>query len=373
MLFAYLIVFFSGFITSSILHRIVIPVATKYGYVDQPGERKLHRIPVPYGGGIAIFLSLAFVSCFGYLFISWDFISESLSDYVSFDNLKGANQTFAIAVGAFLIFILGLIDDILDLNAKLKLSIQALIITYVIIKGSLLMSFFIPTETLGFFGTLFWVLLIMNAFNLLDNMDGLCSGVSVITLGIHFILMCIHEQYFVAMFTILLFSIIIVFFSFNKPPAKVYLGDAGSLLIGFLIAVLSIKSTYYRDGQTLASVLTPILILTIPIYDVLTVMYIRYKQHKPFFVGDQNHFSHRLLALGFSQKQALVTILCITLAMGLGVILLSQSNSYEALLILGQVILLFFVIRAIEAASLKKQNELELLNSNHGAKSSEHN
>ena len=143
---------------------------------------------------------------------------------------------------------------------------------------------------------------------------------------------------------------------FNKPKAKVYLGDAGSLLMGYLIAILSIMSTYYREGQNLSTFFTPLLVLSVPLFDVLTVMLIRYKLGVPFFKADKNHFTHRLKNLGFNANQVLISMMGITVVMGLGAIWLNQSNNFQSVIIFTQALFIFIVIAYLEAKGFKNKD-----------------
>lgn len=350
---AYLLVFSASLCLSYGVHKLVLPLSVKLGYLDQPSQRKLHQTAVPYGGGIAIFASMAILGMLVYLVLKLGLGTQILSQHIHINALLEDPRACAIALGGTGIFLLGLFDDIFDIRPRIKLFVQITIISAVLYYGRMQMSFFVPIPMIGFVVTLFWMILITNAFNLLDNMDGLCSGISLLTLTVHFTILALGGQYLIALLTISLMGIIVVFFNINRPPARQYLGDAGSLLLGFLIAMLSILSTYYREGQALTSIFTPLLILAIPIYDVVTVMHIRKITGKPFFEGDKNHFSHRLLSLGFSSRQALMIISALTLAMGIGAILLIKSSDKVALLIFLQAFLIFIVIRVIENASLK--------------------
>ena len=351
MLSIYVLVYGVGVLVAAIIFRWTIPLAEKFGYIDTPNERKLHTTPVPYGGGVAIFLSLSVSALLFLLPVYFGWItSDTLSWKINLSMLPLDPRTISVALGAAGIFTLGLLDDIYDLRPRFKLFIQALIISTVIIVARVQISFFIPLPIIGFIGTLLWVIFITNVFNLIDTTDGLCSGITLVALGVHFALLIEHNQYLIALLILFVMAPITVFFWNNKPPARLYLGDAGSLMIGYLVAMLSIFSTYYREGQSLSAIFTPLLILAVPLFDVSTVMLIRYRRKAPFFRADKNHFPHRLLAMGMNKWQTLITICSLSLAMGIGALLLSKGGTRETLLVFAQASIILGVILILERA-----------------------
>ncbi|MBF0245975.1 MAG: undecaprenyl/decaprenyl-phosphate alpha-N-acetylglucosaminyl 1-phosphate transferase, partial [Planctomycetes bacterium] len=264
---AYISVFAVGCALTSLYLFVVRPLAERVGYVDRPGPRKSHSRPVPYGGGVAIFLSL-FSICSSVLILeSLGLGSTVTSHHLDLRLVRTDLTTYAIAAGGVGIFLIGLLYDVFDLSALTKLGLQSLIALTVVLLGPR-MSFFSPSQVLAVAGTVFWILLITNAFNLLDNMDGLSTSIAGIALGIHFILLHGQGHYLLALLTLLLLSSLVAFLFFNLPPARIYLGDAGSLLIGYIVAILSVLSTYYEEGAPVGALVTPILILAIPLYDV---------------------------------------------------------------------------------------------------------
>ncbi len=353
MLPAYLAVFSCGFVACWLILMGARRFALRVGYVDIPNSRKLHKEPVPYGGGLAVFLTLSLL-CLGYFTLAHLGLLSALPAGLEWSQLARDPQALAIAAGGAAIFLIGLVDDMLDLRPRTKLLLEIIALLVVLGFGPK-MSFFSPSPWLGTVGTLFWLLLITNAFNLLDNMDGLCAGVSLVCLGVHFLLLHHGGQYLIATLTLLLAGPVLAFLLRNFPPAKLYLGDAGSLLLGYCVGQLSVLSTYYREGEALVSILTPVLILAIPLYDVATVMWIRFKTGQPFFKADRNHFSHRLLNLGLSPRQVLGTITALSLALGLSAMLLSHAGRLQSLAIFLQALLVIAVILILENAGLRKK------------------
>lgn len=356
MFYAYLVTFGAGLALSLAFLFVLRPLAIRIDYVDRPNARKLHKAPTPYGGGVAVFCAMATMGLLvvGGAVTGW---ADALLP-VEIVNPRElfSLRTITIGCAGAGIFLLGLIDDFKNLPPKVKLAVQTLLCSAVILSD-VQITFFVQSPVISFLGTLFWMLLITNAFNLLDNMDGLSSSVALVALAIHFVLLHTHDQFMVSLLTVLLASCIFGFFLMNAPPAKIFMGDAGSLLIGYSISVLSILSTYYQEGAQLASLCTPLLILAIPLYDVASVMFIRFRIGQPFFKADKNHFSHRLLVLGLSPRQALITIVSLAFAMGLGALILRDANNFHSVLILIQTLLIFAVIVVLEWAGRKIKNE----------------
>lgn len=351
----YASIFITGCSIAAVLTPVCIHFSKKYGYIDIPNERKLHNKAVPYGGGVAIFLSLSVMVIIAFFVLASQALHDKIAMYIDGYVILRDERIVAIISGAVAIFVLGIVDDLIEFSAKIKLTLQIIIISAVLYFSSLSMSFFVYEPVIGFIGTMLWVVLITNAFNLLDNMDGLCSGVSLLTLAFHFILLLSFGQYVVACLTVMVSAPLFIFFLYNKPSAKVYLGDAGSLMLGYIIAILSVLSTYYREGQHLSSILTPLIILAIPLYDVATVMVIRLKLKQPFFKADKNHFSHRLLKLGMSPAQSLSAILALSAITGISSLLIIKSSNIQAILILLQVLLVFVVVTLLEWISSRQK------------------
>jgi UDP-GlcNAc:undecaprenyl-phosphate/decaprenyl-phosphate GlcNAc-1-phosphate transferase len=173
-------------------------------------------------------------------------------------------------------------------------------------------TLFIPSAIAAYAFTVLWILTITNALNFLDNMNGLCTGLGFIAAWSCAWAAAIQGQYLVATLAFLICGALLGFFPFNFPKAEAFLGDAGSHLVGFLIAVLAILPNFY-SSQTPhpVAVFTPLFILAVPLYDLITVVLIRWGKGQPFYVGDTNHISHRLVNAGYSRSHAVLLILLI--------------------------------------------------------------
>jgi UDP-GlcNAc:undecaprenyl-phosphate GlcNAc-1-phosphate transferase len=207
--------------------------------------------------------------------------------------------------------------------------------------------------------TAIWIVGITNAFNLLDNMDGLCSGVAIIASTILMVLCLQSGELFVTAFIILLIGSLSGFWIYNFKPAKIFLGDSGSLLIGYFLSIITILPTFYdghKENAHVLSIFMPIIILAIPIFDTMSVMLIRFKNKKPFFQGDKNHFSHRLVSLGLSQQQAVLMIYLVCLSTGISTLLLLKLDVFGSSILFVQVIFIFLIIAILENAGRKKRS-----------------
>lgn len=363
----------SFFITFAFI-PLVRKIALKINFIDAPGERKVHTTPIPLGGGIAIFLGISLTFILAVLGAYWlrnypasGGLDSALVPKQIFEYIPGVFQMLPrlliIFGGAAAIFILGIFDDIKKFSAPIKFFFEIIICICIIASG---ISFSLFMEPFGFWGelvsaavTLFWMILVINSFNLLDHMDGLSSGIAAITSIIFLAIALGTKQYFIACFLITIIGSCFAFLIFNFHPAKIFMGDAGSLLLGYFIAVLTVLFTFYKEHSSYYPLLTPLLVVAIPVFDTLIVVVIRYKRKKPLFRGDKNHVAHRLISLGMKIPQAVIFIYALTLCAGLSAILLyclnddPLVNTIGALFIFGQVVLLLAIVTILEYTARK--------------------
>jgi UDP-GlcNAc:undecaprenyl-phosphate GlcNAc-1-phosphate transferase len=270
----------------------------------------------------------------------------------------------AILVGAVAMSILGLVDDKLGLGPKLKLGVQILA-TLPLLWAGVRIQGFLPWPWLGALATVVWIVFLTNSFNFLDNMDGLSSGVACIVSLAFFLVSFFAGEWFIAGLHAALAGCLFGFLVHNTHPARLFMGDNGSLFIGYLIGCLSVLSTYYKTGvPTALPFLTPVIILGVPIFDTLSVMWIRMREGRPLMRGDRNHFSHRLTDLGMSQKRAVGFIYVVTAAMALGAAPLRSVDGFGAAAILCQTALLFYIIHRIERWGARRAQEMSAAASN---------
>jgi len=193
--------------------------------------------------------------------------------------------------------------------------------------------------------TVVWIVGITNSFNLLDNMDGVTAGVSFICLLFFFSFSVECGQYLVPILTVVLAGTTLGFLRFNFSPAQIFMGDAGSLTLGYFLAVISVINVYVsKGGKTFLPLLAPVFILGVPLFDTFSVIFIRIKQKKPICVGDMNHFTHRLARLGLSHRQVAIFIYLVTFLTGCNALILPQINLMRGVVLLIMEVFIFAII-----------------------------
>jgi UDP-GlcNAc:undecaprenyl-phosphate/decaprenyl-phosphate GlcNAc-1-phosphate transferase len=331
--------FFASFSLTIILTPLVIRLARRVNFLDHPGPRKIHTTPMPYGGGIAVAATVLLATL-------WAARYSPLAAAPS--GTKSFNWPL-YAMGSLVILALGLVDDRRKLSARVKLLVQTIVATGVATGGERLRLFDVPAP-LSIVVTVLWILAVTNAFNLLDHMDGLSSGVALLA-GASFLVVALQTgQGFIAAMIVPLLGACAGFLLFNFPPAKIFLGDAGSLFIGFWLSCLTISFTFYDAHYRLYTYFVPLAVLAVPLFDTSSVLVIRLLRRKPLFEGDTNHLAHRLTALGLSRRGAVLTVYALTLATGISAVLLYFVTERGAILILVQLLLTFGIITLLEAA-----------------------
>jgi UDP-GlcNAc:undecaprenyl-phosphate GlcNAc-1-phosphate transferase len=206
-----------------------------------------------------------------------------------------------------------------------------------------------------------WIVGLVNSFNMLDNMDGLAAGVGAIAAAILGAIMLLtpeaasHQgQLFLAGLFFLLAGSLAGFLAHNRPPARIFMGDAGSYFVGYLLGVLTILGSYSSGGLPRHAVLAPLCVLAVPLYDTASVVCIRLRAGRSVFEGDTNHFSHRLVALGLSKAQAVLTIYLTSAACGLAALVLNQVDGFGAAMIVSAIVCLLAVIAILEVTARRK-------------------
>jgi UDP-GlcNAc:undecaprenyl-phosphate/decaprenyl-phosphate GlcNAc-1-phosphate transferase len=279
--------------------------AVRLDWLDQPNHRKVHANPIPLLGGIAMYMALL------------------ISVLVSDSRTVLAEGT-AVLVGATLLLVVGVIDDQRGLGPSTKLLAQSGAAVLLVIGGAGI-GFF-PFAWLNLAATILWVTAICNAMNLLDNMDGLSAGVAAIACAYFTLLALWHGQIWVSIIAAVLLGATLGFLRFNWNPATIFMGDAGSLLLGFLLAVLALKLRF-PDVDPQRTWPIPLMILAVPIFDTTVVTISRLGRGVPITSGGRDHVSHRLVRLGLSVRQAVATIyLAAALCGGAAMVLLLLPN-----------------------------------------------
>jgi len=357
---SYIYIFLFSFSLSCFLIPILKKLAIKFDMVDEPGERKIHDSPVPVTGGIGIYISFVFTIVVNLFIIIAIMHNESLKVYLpktliaNYKKIRAvSSQLLAVLIGSTIMFFTGLWDDLKNLSPYKKLTIQIISALILIFCG--IRTTFLPGYFLNFIVTLGWIIGITNAFNLLDNMDGLSSGVALISSFVFLYVVISQGQHFCALILLTFMGSIMGFLRYNFNPASIFMGDSGSLFIGFVLASITILSSFYKTGHpTFLPVLMPLLILGVPIFDTLSVILIRLKNNKPIFKGDTNHLSHRLVKIGFSKKGAVLAIYILTLVTGISAIQLTYVDFKGGLLLIFQEVLIFILIALLMFPRLRR-------------------
>jgi UDP-GlcNAc:undecaprenyl-phosphate GlcNAc-1-phosphate transferase len=320
-------IFLTSLMLSMAFTPVVIRIAQKFNLVDRPSARKVHSIPVPRIGGIAIFLAcvLGGLSCI--------FYGTKITEAIFHDP-----RMLWLAIGALVVFGLGLIDDLWRLGYIAKFSVQILagIIAY---TGGLRIEIitFFPQHSLAHMGlclpiTVIWVVLVINAINLIDGLDGLAAGVGFLVCLVLLILSIIGGRYIPAAVLAGLAGSLLGFLVFNSNPASIFMGDGGSYFIGFLLASVSMMGSF--KGQAAASILIPMIALGLPLMETVWSTIRRFIHGQKLFSPDRDHIHHRLIALGLSQRRAVLILYGITVLMGCFSITLVYTHDNKTALLL---------------------------------------
>ncbi|MDD5310913.1 MAG: MraY family glycosyltransferase [Candidatus Omnitrophica bacterium] len=333
-----LILLLISFLSALILTPIAKLIARRFKILDLPNKRKIHKAPVPLLGGAVIWLS---------------FLIAILYAGPRQSEIKG------LVLGGSLVFLVGLIDDIKGLSALFRLIIQ-IIASAIIIKSGVCLSFLPPTlwgDMAEVSLTVFWVVGITNALNFLDGLDGLATGVSAIALACFLIIGILTGQPVIIALTLAALGSCLGFLTYNLRPANIFLGDAGSNFLGFILAGFAILGDWAYNNTV--ALVVPVLILGVPIFDVIftTVMRIKNGEVKNLkewleYTG-KDHFHHRLLDMGFNPLTATVFIYFVSLAFGISAIVLLKAPLIHAILLLVQISIIFTLIAALMVVGKK--------------------
>jgi UDP-GlcNAc:undecaprenyl-phosphate/decaprenyl-phosphate GlcNAc-1-phosphate transferase len=280
----------------------------RVGHVDDPGERKIHSESIPLAGGLAMLTGLLVPVAMGVIAIKSGFLGEAATDSLNYGLNKRAFQLGTILFGALAMTVLGWVDDKHELKAVQKFAGQV-IIAGLVVAADIRITLFVQSDAFSFFVTILWMLTLINAFNFMDNMNGLCTGLGAIAAFFFALAAGVQGQYLVTTLALLTCGALLGFLPFNFPRASAFLGDAGSHLTGYLLAVLAILPHFYSEANpSRLAVLSPLLILAVPLLDLAWVVLLRTRLGRPFWIGDTNHLSHRLVRHGLSKTTAVLVI-----------------------------------------------------------------
>ncbi len=280
-------------------------LARRYGVMDEPGPRKVHETATPRIGGIAVWAAFTLVVLTGYfaapILSRLPWVQTHLAGPVSLlqESYRVEGRLMALLLGAAIAFLVGLLDDVLGVRFKVGLKLAGQVLAAGVLVAGGIRTEVLYYDALNVALTLVWVVGITNAFNLLDNMDGLSAGVAFVASLVLLVNAWILGEFFISLVLVALMGSILGFLVYNFHPASIFLGDCGSLFIGFTLASLTLLQRYVSHASSnLFPVLMPVLVLALPILDTATVTFIRLREGRPIYVGDSRHLSHRLVSLG---------------------------------------------------------------------------
>ncbi len=355
------------------------------GLLDRPGGHSSHTVPTPLGGGIGIYLGVVGAVCLAVLAAWW---LRDMSDSAAWqqrmthwrmESLWSAATTHAtgvwsragdvlwlLAAGTVLL-VLGLWDDRRGLSVIVRLGVQIGIAAAVVFGLGIELTAYFQAGWLTRLLSVLWIVAVINSFNMLDNMDALSGGIAAIIAGAMAVVMLTtpdpdtdHPQYLVAALLAVVAGSLVGFLFHNRPPAKIFMGDGGSYFVGFLIAVSMLMATFVGgpapDGSLRPhAVLAPLCAMAVPLYDMMTVLWIRTREGRSLFQGDHSHLSHRLVELGLSRTAAVATIHLITATCGLSAVLMTHVDTVQAIMVLGIVACMLTLVAILESTRSRRQ------------------
>jgi len=285
--------------------------------VDDPGHRKIHSTPVPLAGGFTVLTGILVPLLAGGLLLKLGLIRIASANLIVHGLDRRAGELAVLALGAVAITLLGWLDDRHELKALPKFLGQ-LVVAVAVAAACKRITLFVPSAAFSYAITILWVLTVINAFNFMDNMNGLCAGVGALGALLFALIAAGNGEYLVALTGFLMAGALAGFLPWNFPQARAFLGDAGSHLVGYLLAVMAILPHFYTklNPRPLA-VLSPLLVLAVPLLDLAQVSIYRTLQRRPFWLGDTNHLSHRLTRAGLSRTNAVLVLWLAAAAIGL--------------------------------------------------------
>ncbi|MFC1667542.1 hypothetical protein ACFL0P_06790 [Candidatus Omnitrophota bacterium] len=319
----YFIAFFTAFVISILLTPIVRKIAVKFGYVDRPKEDRWHKKETALFGGVAIFTSF-------------------IISYIIF--AKPGTESLGIIFCVFLIFALGLLDDFRHIKPYTKLMGQIVVASLLVTFGTRIKL--IPYEIINIPLTVLWIVAIVNAFNLLDNMDGLSGGIAAIVSGVLFLYALLTGNPVIAFPALILTGSLLGFLRYNFNPAQIFMGDSGSMFIGFILATMTLQGSWRESTHLVMVLAIPLLVLVVPIFDTVFVTLMRGFSSRRVFQGGKDHISHRMVVLGLSEKKTVITLYFISIIFGaISVLSMYVAPSVTVMLVLVvSVSLIYFAV-----------------------------
>jgi UDP-GlcNAc:undecaprenyl-phosphate GlcNAc-1-phosphate transferase len=326
-------------------------IAPLFGFVDYPGERKIHKKPTPLLGGAAIFFSVYLTVII--ILIIYKLVPAHQRIYYIF-SLAGNNfnnlifdisKTVTFFFGGAIVFILGLIDDKRGTGPVYRLFVETIVAVLVVSLG-IRPGIYEYSVFIGTVLAIVWIVGITNGFNLIDGINGLCAGNAIISAFIFLIVALGNGSFIIGGLLVVYIGAMLGFFIFNFPNGKIFLGSSGSMFIGYSLSVLVLFQSFgtsFTAGNPMP-IFMPALILSVPLIDTLLVVYFRFKNNRPILQADTNHIHHRLRSIMMSDKEVVIFVFFVTFAVGINAILLYKSSLAESLIIMVQATTIFLMV-----------------------------
>ena len=338
------LIILASLIVSLLVTPQVIKLAFYCGALDQPDPRKVHQKIMPRLGGLAVYIS----------FVPAVLLTQELTTPI-----------IGLIIGVTLIVLLGIVDDTKGISPRVKLLGQVVAALTVLPFGISVDFITNPINDdilqLGYLSipvTVFWLVAVTNAVNLIDGLDGLAGGTSLIA-AVTLAVISWTEQMQIVMLALILAASLLGFLRYNFNPAKIFLGDTGSMMLGFCLSAMSVMGL--TKSATAISVIIPLVILGIPLLDTTFAVVRRYHMHQPIFKADKEHLHHRLLELGLSHKQAVLAIYGVNALLGLSAVVLTLITTNQAVFVL--IVLAILIITAankIGVVGRKRQTNYQI-------------
>lgn len=326
----YFIAFFSALIVSFMVTPLARKLAIRVGALDIPKDaRKIHKNPIPYFGGIAIYVAI--IACM-YVF------------------MPHSETNISIMIGATIIVLTGIVDDMYGMPAKIKLIMQ-IIAAAVAIKGGVKIHFI--TNPLSATGmsllrdltipiTLFWIVGITNTINLIDGLDGLASGVASIAATTLLFTAAIKGYDFIVMQCAIIAGACLGFLPYNFNPAKIFMGDTGSLLLGYMLSVTAILGMV--KSVAAVALVVPVFALGLPIFDTTFAIVRRFINKKPIMEADKDHLHHKLMRKGLNHRQTVLVMYFISMMLGFAAIIIADADPSTGVIVVGVVVVIILFL-----------------------------
>lgn len=326
----YIAAFSTAFAVSNVFTPVAKTISMKVGAIDYPKARGMHQKPMPRMGGLAIVIGFMFTVLLLYRFVEFG----------------ETRKLIGFMIGAAMIVVLGMFDDIYDLRARFKFFVQILAALVAIMSGIQIHVVMWPvTKALTYLSvpiTLLWIVGVTNAVNLIDGLDGLAAGVSSIAALCVMVLCILTGEEMAILLTAALAGSCLGFLPRNFNPAQIFMGDTGATFLGYTLAVTSILGVF--KGYAILALVVSMLCLGLPIFDTIFAMVRRFAKHQPIMQADRGHLHHRLIDRGFTQKQAVMILYIISALCGVFAILIAVKDAKVVVVIVFMVFVMSLVI-----------------------------